>query len=93
MTRRDERPGCGGSGPVCQRSSGLIRSPGLQEEEATHQAGSYNRLEDNKRKEEIQLINFIPNNSVSVLLNFEVPFQTINIPLACEATQDSASSN
>lgn len=44
------RPGCGGSGPVCQRSSGLSRSPGLQEEEATHRAGSCNRLQRKQRE-------------------------------------------
>lgn len=49
--RRGGRPGCGGSGPGCQRSSGQSRSPGLQEEEATHQVGSYNHLERKQKKD------------------------------------------
>lgn len=58
MRRRDGRPGCEGSGLGCQRSSGLIQSPGLQEEEVTHQAGSYSRLKT-KDKKSLLLAQFI----------------------------------
>lgn len=44
------RSGCGGSEMECQRSSGLTRCPGPQEEEAAHQAGSCNRLEGKSSK-------------------------------------------
>ena len=53
--RRSGRPGCGGSGPGCRRSSGQSQSPGLQEGAATHQAGSCNHLERKQDKDKHQI--------------------------------------
>lgn len=48
--KRGGRLGCGGSELGCQRSSGLTRCPGPQEQEAMHQVGSCNRLEGKSSK-------------------------------------------
>lgn len=48
--KRGGKTSCGGSGLIRQQSSGLSRSPGLREEEATHLAGSCSRLKTKRMK-------------------------------------------